>query len=82
MVGQAEKLSGATQDLPALEEAFRTLTMEAAEEHVSKSERLELDHALSGVRGAIERLHEAQIAPTLAEEEIVAELAVVPTSKM
>ena len=75
LVGQAEKLSGATQDLPALEEAFRTLTMEAAEEHVSKSERLELDHALSGVRGAIERLHEAQIAPTLAEEEIVAEIS-------
>ena len=75
LVGQAEKLSGATEDISAIEAAFKTLALEAAEEHISKSERLELDHALSGVRGTIERMHEAHIAPTLTEEELVMELS-------
>ena len=33
-------------DVAALEAALKTLTLEAAEENISKSERLELDHAL------------------------------------
>jgi hypothetical protein len=75
LVVQAEKLSETAEDMATLEEAFRTLEEEAAEENITKSERLELDHALSGVRGTIERLHEAHIVPTLTEEEMVAELS-------
>ena len=75
LVGQAEKLSGSSEDVSAIEAALKTLTLEASEEAASKSERLELDHALSGVRGTIERMHEAHIVPTLSEEEIVAELS-------
>ena len=75
LVDQAERLSETTDDVSAIESAFRTLTLQAAEETITKSERLELDHALSGVRGKIERMREAHIVLALTEEEIVAELS-------
>lgn len=74
LVVLAEKLSGSAEDVASLEAAFKILEQQASEESISKSDRLELDHALSNVRGTIERLHEAYIVPTLGEEEIVAEL--------
>ena len=75
LVVQAEKLSESAEDIATLEVALKNLEHEASGENVTKSERLELDHALSGVRGTIERLHEAHIVPSLSEEEIVAELS-------